>query len=123
MITIEHDRDYLVCRVAGRLSRKDYQAAIPELENALALAKRPLRLLIVLEDFHGWEIGGLWEELRFDVRHKDDFGRIAVVGDSKLEQWGTYFSKPFFGAEMRYFDWNDRGEAEAWLAGGDTSSS
>lgn len=122
MIAIEHHRDgYLICRVSGTLSGSDYDSAVPELENELQLGRKPLRLMIVLEDFRGWEIGGLWEELRFDARHGDDFGRIAVVGESKLEEWGTRLSKPFLGADMRYFDRDERAAARAWLSEGTTA--
>lgn len=117
MIKIEHDRDnYLVCRVSGRLTRADYEAAVPELENEVQLHAAPLRLMIVLEGFKGWDIGGLWEELGFDVKHGNDFGRIAVLGDSAMEEWGTLLSKPFFGSEVRYFDLKDRAAARAWLS-------
>lgn len=121
MITIEHDRDnYLVCRVSGRLTEADYEAAVPEIENALVLRDQPLRMMIVLEDFRGWDSGGLWEDLKFDVRHASDFGRIAVLGDSKLEEWGTRLTMPFMGSEVRYFDIGDRATARAWLAEGRT---
>lgn len=116
MITIEHDRDaYLVCRVSGKLTKADYDAAIPEIENELKLNDRPLRIMVVLEDFRGWEIGALWQELKFDVRRGSDFGRVAVLGDSTLEEWGTTLSKPFFGSEVRYFDLQERATARAWL--------
>ncbi|HEY9549270.1 MAG TPA: STAS/SEC14 domain-containing protein [Kiloniellaceae bacterium] len=119
MITIEHDRDnYLVCRVSGRLTEADYEAAVPEIENALVLRDEPLRLMIVLEDFRGWDIAALWEDLKFDVRHGGDFGRIAVLGESKLEEWGAALSKPFLGSEIRYFDINERPAARAWLSEG-----
>jgi hypothetical protein len=117
MITIEHDREnYLVCRVSGRLTEADYEAAVPELENELLLRGEPLRLMIVLEDFRGWDIAALWEDLKFDIRHGSDFGRIAVLGDSKLEEWGTHLTKPFLGSEVRYFDLEDRPAARAWLS-------
>lgn len=117
MIQIEHDREnYLVCRISGKLTKADYDAALPEIENALQLNDAPLRLMVVLEDFRGWEIAGLWQELKFDVTRGDDFGRIAVLGESTLEEWGTILSKPFFGAEVRYFDLGDRAAARAWLA-------
>lgn len=118
MITIEHDRDrYLVCRVSGKLSKVDYDAAIAELENELALQEAPLRLMVVLEDFRGWDsFDAFWQDLKFDVKHGGDFGRIAVLGDSTLEEWGTILSKPFFGGEVRYFDLKDRPAARAWLS-------
>src|SRR3546814_5865857 len=111
MITSEDVRGYyLVCRGAGGRTEADYEAAVPELENALVLRDEPLRLMIVLEDFRGWDIAALWEDLKFDARHSGDFGRIAVLGESKLEEWGAALSKPFLGSEIRYFDINERSE-------------
>lgn len=117
MIQIEHDHpEFLVIRASGSLTHGDYEAAIPELRNALSLrAGRPLRLLVSLEDFRGWEIGALWQELRLDTAMHDEPGRVAVVGESSMEKWGTRLSKPFFEAEMQYFDHADRALAEDWL--------
>ena len=117
MIIIEHRRgvDLIVVRASGTLTTKDYEAAIPELKHAMELSEGPLRVLIRLEDFHGWEIGALWRELKFDLKYRDDFGRIAVVGESSLEKWGTTLSAPFAKAEMRFFPLSREEEAEAWL--------
>lgn len=118
MIEIEHDHaDFLVIRASGTLSRSDYRTALPELRNALSLrAARPLRLLLSLEDFHGWDMGALWDELHLDAGLQGARGRIAVVGESRTEAWLTRLSKPFFDAEVQYFDHADRAQAEAWLA-------
>ena len=118
MITIEHrpGTDLIVVRASGTLTQKDYDHAVPELENALALARGPLRVLVRLEDFRGWEIGALWRELSFGLEHRGDFGRIAVVGETRLEEWGAALAAPFAGAEMRFFPTERGDEAEAWLA-------
>lgn len=117
MIRIEHDPDgFLVCRASGKLTEADYDAAIPELENAIGLATGPMRLMIVLEDFRGWEIGALWKDLRFDLRHRNDLGRVAIIGESKTEEWIGRLSKPFFDAEIRYFDAERLDEAREWLS-------
>ena len=118
MIVIEHgpDAKRIVVRASGTLTERDYAAAIPEIENALALAGGPLRVLLRLEDFHGWEVGALWRELEFDFGHRGDFGRVAVVGETRLEEWGTALAAPFAKAEMRYFPTDREADAEAWLA-------
>lgn len=118
MITIEHDRelDWIVVRASGKLSTGDYENAVPELEHAMELSDGPLRMIIRLEDFRGWEIGALWRELEFDLRNRGDFGRIAVIGETELEAWGTALSAPFAKAEMRFFPTDREAEAEHWLA-------
>ena len=64
------------------LTTKEYEYAIPELEPAMKISKGLLRVMIRLEDFHGWEISALWRELEFDVRYRGDFERIAVIGET-----------------------------------------
>lgn len=120
MIEIEHspDGDMIVVRASGTLTTKDYESAIPELEHAMELSNGPLRILMRLEDFRGWEIGALWRELEFDLKYRGDFGRIAVLGDSALEKWGTTLSAPFAKAEMRYFAIDRENEALEWLGFG-----
>lgn len=117
MIEIEHNRDNdaIVVRASGTLTTWDFETAIPELEHAMELSDGPLRILMRLEDFRGWEIGALWRELEFDLRHRGDFGRIAVLGDSALEKWGTTLSAPFARAKMRFFPEDREKDALAWL--------
>lgn len=117
MITIEHDRDeFLVIRASGKLTSIDYDAAIPEIENAMSLHRGKSNLLVLLEDFRGWEPEAAWKDLRFDLKHFGDFGRIAVVGEGPLEKWMTRLSAPLTGAQIRYFDRTRTDEARAWLS-------
>lgn len=117
MLRIEHDRtgDVIEMRASGTLTTHDYETAVPELEHAMEMSQGPLRVMIRLEDFRGWEIGALWSELEWDLKYRGDLGRIAIVGESELEHWGTTLSAPFARAEMRFFPAHRRNEAEAWL--------
>ena len=118
MITIEHSRDHgmIVVRASGTLTTRDYEAAVPELEHAMEMSDGPLRVLLRLEDFKGWEVGALWCELELDLKYRGDFGRIAVLGESTLEKWGTTLSAPLIKAEMRFFPLDREAQARAWLA-------
>lgn len=115
MLTIQQDEaGILEMKASGKLSKADYDRLMPEFER-LAKAQGPLRLLVELDDFHGWEFSGLWEELKFDLTHQKDLGRAAIVGDKAWQDWGTRLSKPFFKAEIRYFDRRDTAAARTWL--------
>lgn len=117
MITIEHltGEDIILIRASGTLTKQDYESAVPELEHALGLAKHSLRIMVRLEAFKGWEIGALWQELKFDFKHLNDFGRIAIVGEGKLEEWATKLSAPFTKSEMQFFSSDREAEARKWL--------
>jgi hypothetical protein len=118
MISIEHrrDDDLIVVRASGVLTAGDHDRAIPELEHAMELAQGPLRILMRLEDFRAWEIGALWRQLECQLKYRGDIGRIAVVGETTLEEWGTTLSAPLARADMRFFPADREPEAEAWLA-------
>jgi hypothetical protein len=107
MIEIEHSQsgDIITLRASGTLSKADYDAALPEIENALTLAKGPLQMLI-----------RLWKDLTFDLKHRGEFGSIAVVGDTKLEEWGAWLSSFFAKSEVRYFSFEDEDDARGWLS-------
>ena len=101
--------------MSGTLTTNDYDAALPELKHAMDLADERLRILIRLEDFSGWEIEAMWKELKFDVAHGGDLGRIAVLGETKLEEWGTKLSAPFIGTDVKFYPTEREDAARAWL--------
>jgi hypothetical protein len=106
----------VVIKASGKLAKADYDRFVPEFER-IARASGPMRLLVELDDFRGWDLPGLWEELKFDTTHQNDMGRVAIVGEKAWQEWGTRLSKPFFKAEMRYFDRDKAADARAWLTG------
>ena len=92
----------------------DYQQFAPQFE-LLVRQVGKLRVLLNLTDFHGWDIGALWDEIKLDVKHFADIERIAVVGDKKWQHGLATFFKPFTKAAIRYFDHADTAEARNWL--------
>jgi hypothetical protein len=119
------NRQYIRIHATGRLSSSDYDAMEPALE--AELARRALgqaqdergraRLLLDLTGWRGWTAGGLLRDIRFDIRHRKSFPRIAVLGDRAWHKWLTYAAKPVFRGEMRYFDAAREREAVEWVAG------
>jgi hypothetical protein len=68
-----------------------------------------------MTDFHGWEAGALWDEIKLDIKHFADIERLAVVGDKRWEHDMMTFYKPFTKATIRYFDQANAAEARKWL--------
>ena len=89
--------DIVVVTASGRLAAEDYRRFAPAFER-LARSRGPLRVLLELRGFRGWDAGALWEELKFDVTHQWAFRRIAVVGERRWQGWGTWLSRPLFRA-------------------------
>jgi len=102
--------------VKGKLAKEDYDLFVPMFEKAVAEAGK-LRVLFIMDDFHGWEAGALWADIKFDLKHFKDIEKLAMVGDKKWEKGMAVFCKPFTTAKIRYFDIARIKDARAWLKG------
>lgn len=115
MLNIEKtDNGVIHVRASGKLTQPDYDTFDVQFDK-VAQANKPVRVLVELDGFEGWDAVGLWQERKFDVTHNDDMGRVAVVGDKAWEEWGTKISQPFFSADMKYFDRTQKAAARDWL--------
>lgn len=104
-------------RVSGKLSKEDYHHFVPEVERLIGQHGK-LRLLFEMHDFHGWEAGALWEDIKFDLKHFKDIERLAMVGESRWQAGMSHFCKPFTTAKIEYFDHTRLADAQSWLAAG-----
>ena len=102
--------------VTGKLTHEDYQHFVPVIEELIS-EHGTLKVLVIMQDFHGWKAGALWDDIRFDARHFRDIERLAIVGETKWEQGMAAFCKPFTTAEIHYFDHSRLAEAREWLHG------
>lgn len=106
-------------RVSGELTEADYDRLVPSLE-ARVREHGPLRILFLMEDWHGWDsLGALWEDAKGDVRLNEHVKRLAMVGEEDWERWMTTLSKPFAEGTLRYFDRAQLDEAWAWIREGE----
>jgi hypothetical protein len=104
-----------VCvRVSGKLSKADYERFVPEVERLIE-AHGKIRVLFEMREFHGWEIGALWEDIKFDIKHFSDIERVAMVGEKKWQEWMSTFCRPFTAAKIRYFESHEADKAREWI--------
>jgi SpoIIAA-like len=113
----QHDGRLCVLRVEGELKKSELDAAQFEFAAKIAGAGT-VKLLVLLEDFTGWERGEEWGDTEFFFSHRDEFEKIAVVGHPRWEAQVLAFT----GAGLRkgpvkFFPETGEPEARAWLAG------
>ncbi|MFQ5733647.1 MAG: STAS/SEC14 domain-containing protein [Planctomycetaceae bacterium] len=116
-LTEEAGGRILSFKVSDKLTSEDYQQFVPETERLIA-AHGKIRLLFDMQDFHGWRLGALWEDVKFDLKHFRDIERLAMVGDRTWQKWMATFCRPFTSATIRYFDHDRICEAREWLSEG-----
>jgi hypothetical protein len=115
----EHESaDLLVARINGKLITSE----LAEFQLAVApiiQASGNMQLLVILEDFEGWEAGKGWEDTGFTDANDEYLSRFAIVGDEKWRDEVLMFSlaglRP---VEIQYFLLDEEATARAWLAEG-----
>lgn len=118
-VEIRHpiDGNLVKVKIQGKLASKDYDAFVPTVEK-LTREHGKIRMLVEMEDFHGWTAGALWEDIKFDAKHFNHIERLAMVGDKKWQEWTAKFCKPFTTAKVRYFDHTETDKALEWIGAG-----
>jgi hypothetical protein len=104
-------------KLSGKLHDDDYKSFVPRVESIVAAAGK-VRLFVLFENFHGWDVHAVWDDLKFSAQHYSDFERIAMVGDHQWEAWMAKVCKPFTKATVKYFDASQVDAAWAWLREG-----
>ena len=108
----------IVVRAAGELTRSDYDRFVPWLERRVAGRQGPLRFVVHAEDWDGWaDLRAAWADLKMDARFAGQVERLAMVGDSRWQEWMTKLSDPLLATKLRWFDPSEADAAEAWAAG------
>ena len=101
--------------VSGKLTQEDYNALIPSWEQVIA-KHSSMRMLFIMEDFHGWEPGAAWDDLRFDATHARKVEKVAAVGGKAWEKWVMRLGLFFVREDVKYFDSSRQlSEAERWI--------
>lgn len=114
--SVERPDDKLwILRVRGTMLKSDLES----LQARYARSVKPgeeTTLLVILEDFAGWEKGAAWDDLEFFFTHGDSIVKIAIVGEPMWEVQAMAFAGAGMRtAGVRFFPPSAEGEARAWL--------
>ena len=111
----EPNDNYVEVRLSDRISTKDYEKFLPVIDAEIARCGR-ICLLVIMENFHGWDVETGWEETKFMFSRFSKIDRIGIVGASGLQKWMAFFAKPFTMAEVKYFTPEEESDARKWVS-------
>ncbi|MEO8045383.1 MAG: STAS/SEC14 domain-containing protein [Spartobacteria bacterium] len=111
---IPEEGNLIRVEASGKLTQEDYDKLIPSWEKTIE-QHGSMRLLLVLQNFEGWEPGAAWEDFRFSSSHQDKVERIAVVGEKAWQKWIMKLGSFFLRENLKYFDAPELAAAESWI--------
>lgn len=111
----EHDNAQAVeiC-LSGRVSTEEFDSVAQRLE-AFITRHGQVRVLEQIKDFEGMDAAALWHDIKFSLRHLQDFSRIAVVANPEIRNLWSSLVSPFIKCEVEHFAPDQIEEARDWL--------
>ena len=112
--TMETDDNLIALVCEGKLSEDDIRRMHALLHKRLAERAKP-GLLVDTTAFDGYDgTAAMFADLKMDLSHRNDFSRIAVVGNRNWMEWGTNVVQLLASGEVRWFESEDGDQAAAW---------
>lgn len=100
----------------GKLTKDDLHTMHQLLHARLAELVKP-GLVIGLDAFSGYDNpAAMAEDIRMDLAHRNDFARVAIVGDKTWVEWGAAVANAFTTGELRWFEAGNMNGAVKWAA-------
>ncbi len=115
-LSIKRSKKQLFIEIAmlGKLTHEDYQTFVPLIDSALKQTKGlEVNLLVDMRSFRGWELLAGWDDLKFGVKHRNSFDKLALVGDKRWEEISVAMMQHLMRGECKFF--KKRAKALDWL--------
>jgi hypothetical protein len=108
--------DIYVLRINGILKESEFGAEQNALARRINMGSKS-RLLVILENFEGWERGADWgNDLGFLFLHSGKISKIAIVAESRWETLALAFAGAGVRrAPVKCFPPNELEKARNWL--------
>ena len=115
-VTIQQEKGNIrVMRITGLLRKSEFDEVLASETGQWGPATR-IKLLVVVEEFKGWELGADWGDLTFFDAHGHQIDKIAIVADPKWEVETLAFAGAGFRrGQVKFFKENQLALARTWL--------
>ena len=115
-VTIEQgEGDLRVMRITGLLKKSELDAVLATEERQWRPTTR-VKVLVIVEDFKGWERGADWGDVGFFFEHDHQIEKIAIVSDPKWEvQTLAFAGAGVRRGQVKFFPKDQMALARAWL--------
>lgn len=114
----QSQNDFLYIHITGKLTDDDYKNDfLPALKKIIDAHGHVNALIHADENFSGWTLHAMWDDAHFGWLHRNDFQRVAFVGDMALVDYGVKISNWFMKGEMKSYKPDELEQALAFVKG------
>jgi hypothetical protein len=106
----------LAVRLTGKASDDDYKKVfLPALDKLINEHGKVRCVYFMDKDFQGWELGAMWDDAKYGIKHRNDFEKIVVVGGPKWAEWGMKISSHLVSGELKTYPADQLDDAWTWI--------
>jgi hypothetical protein len=112
---VSAENGIITLKVTGQLTQPELAQAQRTM-GAILRMKGKMRILVLVEDFQGWDKAGNWGDVSFLNEHDQNMERMAIVADEKWKGMTFMFTgKGLRRCLIEHFKPEDAAKATAWL--------
>jgi SpoIIAA-like len=108
-------------RLSGKIGRDEYFQILDPVRAKLERGERVSFLVEITDDFHGLDLGALWEDMKaagsVAMKYRSSWERLAVVTDKDWIRHGLAALSRVIPGEIRVFEPGELEQAKAWTGG------
>jgi hypothetical protein len=112
-------------RLSGKITREEYFQILDPVREKLERGEQVSFLVETAEDFHGLDLGALWEDTKaagsVGLKYRASWERLAVVTDRDWMRHGVAAFGWLVPGEIRVFEPRELEQAKAWTGGAEDS--
>ena len=101
-------------RLSGKITKDDVKK-IHQLIHGILNSNEKVDFYFEMNDFDGYTIKGFWEDLKTDVAHISDYGKMAFVGNKNWQEWAAKATDFFTSSEVQFFELDNKNAAKNWI--------
>ena len=112
---VEIKNEFIHFRINGLMQLAD-QLALQQFANDLIEQGMKPKLLVVAENFQGWEKSDAWNDVEFMLHQGNEIAKMAIVTEAHWQdQIAMFTGKGFRATEIEFFLPGSIAQAEYWL--------
>lgn len=116
LVNLNEEIGVVTVEPKDRLTQADFDAVAGVIDPYLTEHGVLNGLVIVTEDFPGWDsFGALVKHLKFVRQHHEKLSRVALVTDSAIGDLAEKLASHFVSAQVRHFSYLQLADAQAWV--------
>jgi len=103
-------------KISGKLTALEYKyVLIPRIESIIKEYGRARLLVYMDDDFQGWELEAMWDDIIFGFGHRKGFEKVALIGGKKWIDWGMELSAHLMEGEVKTYQTDRLQDAWHWI--------